>query len=184
MGAALARSALEHGHEVVVISGPVQLEYPSGARVIHVVTTAEMLDAAKYEFAMADGLIGAAAPCDYMPRQVQTEKLKKTGDSLQLDLIETPDIVATMGGLKRESQWVVGFALETNDLRFRAIVKMSKKCCDMIVSNSAEAMNAETNSVEVILHGGTVLDQLTGSKEMVANGILELIQRHLVMPRK
>ena len=77
-------------------------------------------------------------------------------------------------------QWVVGFALETEDIRFRAIVKMSRKCCDMIVSNSASAMNSEDNSVEVILRDGTILEQITGTKPSVANGILSHIQKQLI----
>lgn len=180
MGAALAQATLELGHEVTIISGPVSVSYPANAKVIDVVSTEEMLDATRSEFEHADGLIGAAAPCDYMPRQIEKHKLTKTGDGLQLSLIETPDIIATLGNAKTTSQWVVGFALETEDIRFRAIVKMSRKCCDMIVSNSAEAMNAEDNSVEVILRDGSILGQLSGSKSEVARGILFYIQKHLI----
>jgi len=180
MGAALAQAALDLGHEVIVISGPVSIRYPSAAQVVDVVTTQEMLDATKLAFENADGLVGAAAPCDYMPKQVETHKLSKTGDVLHLALIETPDIVATLGTAKRRDQWVVGFALETEDIRFRAIVKMSRKCCDMIVSNSASAMNSEDNSVEVILRDGTILEQITGTKPLVANGILSHIQKQLI----
>ncbi len=180
MGAALAQATLELGHEVTIISGPVSVSYPANAKVIDVVSTEEMLDATRSAFEHADGLIGAAAPCDYMPRQIEKHKLTKTGDGLQLSLIETPDIIATLGNAKTTSQWVVGFALETEDIRFRAIVKMSRKCCDMIVSNSAEAMNAEDNSVEVILRDGSILGQLSGSKSEVARGILFYIQKHLI----
>jgi phosphopantothenoylcysteine decarboxylase/phosphopantothenate--cysteine ligase len=180
MGAALAQAALDLGHEVIVVSGPVSIRYPSAAQVVDVVTTQEMLDATKLAFENADGLVGAAAPCDYMPKQVETHKLSKTGDVLHLALIETPDIVASLGTAKRRDQWVVGFALETEDVRFRAIVKMSRKCCDMIVSNSASAMNSEDNSVEVILRDGTILEQITGTKPLVANGILSHIQKQLI----
>ena len=180
MGAALAQATLELGHEVTIISGPVSVSYPANAKVIDVVSTEEMLDATRSAFEQADGLIGAAAPCDYMPRQIEKHKLTKTGDGLQLSLIETPDIIATLGNAKTASQWVVGFALETEDIRFRAIVKMSRKCCDMIVSNNAEAMNSEDNSVEVILRDGSILEQLSGSKSDVARGILFHIQKHLI----
>ena len=180
MGAALTQAALDLGHEVIVISGPVSIRYPSAAQVVDVVTTQEMLDATKLAFENADGLVGAAAPCDYMPKQVETHKLSKTGDVLHLALIETPDIIASLGTAKRRDQWVVGFALETEDIRFRAIVKMSRKCCDMIVSNSASAMNSEDNSVEVILRDGTILEHITGTKPSVANGILSHIQKQLI----
>lgn len=180
MGAALATVALQHGHDVLVVSGPVEVTYPSAAKVIPVVTTTDMMEAAVREFAECDGLIGVAAPCDYMPKHVEKNKLSKTGHGLQLELIETPDIVATLGAAKRPNQWVVGFALETEDARFRAIVKMSKKCCDMIVSNSAEAMNSEGNSVEVLLKNGQVLEQIVGPKLHVAEGIMALIETHLI----
>jgi len=180
MGSALAQATLELGHEVIIVSGPVNVSYPAAAKIVDVTTTQEMLDATRFAFQSSDGLIGAAAPCDYMPRQIESHKLSKTGEGLQLSLIETPDIIATLGASKQPKQWVVAFALETEDIRFRAIVKMSSKCCDMIVSNSAEAMNADDNSVEVILRDGSIVGQLTGPKPEVARGILFQIQKHLV----
>ncbi|MFN9433888.1 MAG: phosphopantothenoylcysteine decarboxylase, partial [Planctomycetota bacterium] len=75
MGAALATAALEHGHRVTIVSGPVEVEYPAGVELIPVVTTPEMMEAAAAVFAEADGLIGAAAPCDYMPRKVESSKM-------------------------------------------------------------------------------------------------------------
>jgi len=180
MGTALATAALEQGHEVTIVSGPVEVDYPDAAKIIRVMTTLEMMDAAAMVFQKADGLIGAAAPCDYMPRKVEESKLSKTGNPLQLELIETPDIVATLGASKRPEQWVVGFALETDDVRFRSIVKMSKKCCDMIVSNRADAMNAENNSVEILFKDGQLLEQIDGPKLEVARGILSWITKRLI----
>ena len=133
MGAALAAAALARGHGVTVITGPVSVDYPAAARVVPVDTTDQMLAAVLAEFPDHDGLIGAAAPCDYMPRRVRGEKIAKDGQPLSLELIETPDVVATAAARKRPDQWVVGFALETEDQRFRAIVKMQRKCCDMMV---------------------------------------------------
>lgn len=182
MGASLVQAALDSGHQVTVISGPVSVDYPAQAKVVWVTTTQEMLDATRLAFSTADGLIGAAAPCDYMPEQVQTSKLQKTGQGITLHLRETPDIIATLAANKQPKQWVVAFALETEDVRFRAIVKLSRKACDMIVSNSAQAMNSEDNSVEVILRGGTILDELYGPKPLVAAGILRLIEKHLIAP--
>ena len=79
MGAALVQATLDLGHEVTVISGPVSISYPSAAKIVNVVSTQEMLEATHSAFQAADGLIGAAAPSDYMPRQV--EKHKFTDDS-------------------------------------------------------------------------------------------------------
>lgn len=180
MGTALATAALELGHQVTIVSGPVEVAYPERATVIRVLTTLEMMDAASQVFKSADGLIGAAAPCDYMPRKVESSKMSKTGQALQLELVETPDIVATLGASKRPRQWVVGFALETDDMRFRSIVKMSKKCCDMIVSNLASAMNAEDNSVEILYKDGQLLEQIDGPKLTVARRILHWIENRLI----
>lgn len=180
MGASLVQAALDLGHQVTVVSGPVSVEYPLQAKVVWVTTTQEMLEATRIAFSTADGLIGSAAPCDYMPEHVQTSKLQKTGNDITIHLKETPDIVATLAASKLPKQWVVAFALETEDVRFRAIVKLSRKACDMIISNSAQAMNSQENNVEVILKGGTILDQLHGPKPLVAHGILRLIDKHLI----
>ena len=172
MGAALAEAAVAQGHQVTVITGPVAVEYPVAARVISVDTTDDMLAAVIEHFPHHDGLIGAAAPCDYMPHRVHSAKIAKDGRPLTLELIETADVVATAAQNKRNHQWVVGFALETEDQRFRAIVKMQRKCCDMMVSNGPAAINATTNSVEIISAEGATLAVATGSKREVAEAIL------------
>lgn len=180
MGSALADAALNLGHDVTVVSGPVNIEYPSHARVIQVVSTEEMLVAARLAFADCDGLIGAAAPCDYCPQRVASEKIAKTGEPLRLHLVETPDIVATLGKEKRPGQWVVGFALETNDARFRATVKLEKKRCDLIVLNGPAAMNSTDNDVEILDRQGQVVEHVMGTKPQVADAILRTIGRCLM----
>lgn len=180
MGAALAEAAVELGHEVVVVSGPVHVVYHRACEVIDVVTTQEMLDIAHREFARCDGAIGAAAPCDYQPRVVESQKIAKTGKPIELRLIETPDVVATLGEKKRDDQWVVGFALETEDHRFRATVKLEKKHCDLIVSNGPEAIDSDENQVDLIDPEGSVVRNLKGSKSEVAQGILAEIQARLI----
>ena len=180
MGAGLAEAALDFGHEVVVLSGPVQVEYPSQAKVIDVISTEEMLEAAQDLFRECDGAIGAAAPCDYRPVIVAEHKIAKTGEPLELHLIETPDVVATLGANKRADQWVVGFALETEDARFRAITKLERKSCDLIVLNGPAAMDAETNHVELIAPSGDVVESFEGAKIDVARGIINVIQSRLL----
>src|SRR5690554_6554926 len=154
MGTALAAAALELGHEVIVISGPVEVSYPTGVEVVPVTSTEEMLAAARQRFTECDGMIGAAAPCDYRPVMVASGKIQKTGQPLELRLIETPDIVATLGANKAAGQWVVGFALETDDARFRALVKAEKKSCDLMVVNGPQAMHSPDNQVEVLNRAG------------------------------
>jgi phosphopantothenoylcysteine decarboxylase/phosphopantothenate--cysteine ligase len=183
MGSALAAEAIALGHRVTIISGPVNVEYPQGATIVPVVTTQEMLEATSLAFASADGLIGAAAPCDYMPQHVQPQKMSKTGEEVTLRLIETPDVIATLAATKRKDQWVVGFALETEDRRFRAIVKMQKKSCDLMVSNGPTAIDSLDNDIELIERSGDILAHITGSKEIVAKGILRHIEDRLISPR-
>jgi phosphopantothenoylcysteine decarboxylase/phosphopantothenate--cysteine ligase len=178
MGRALAEAALARGHEVVIVSGPVDVTYPAEARVVHVVSTEEMLAAAASEFESCDGLIGAAAPCDYRPVRVESHKINKTGQPIDLHLVETDDVVATLGQRKAH-RWVVGFALETEDHRLRALAKLEQKCCDLMVSNSPAAISALDNEVEVLTPAGEVVAVLKGSKEMVATTILSIIDERL-----
>ena len=179
MGIALAAAALDLGHEVIVISGPVELQYPAEATLLRVVSTEEMLTLSRETFVQCDGLIGAAAPCDYRPLHVEPSKIAKTGEPLQLKLIETDDVVATLGATKAH-RWVVGFALETEDHRLRALAKLERKCCDLIISNGVEAMDSLDNRVEILAPSGEVLGRVKGSKTLVAQEILAVIHRQLI----
>ena len=183
MGAALAVAAIELGHEVVIITGPVAIEYPSKATLVHVVSTEEMLEAAIEQFENCDGAIGAAAPCDYKPRYVHPQKISKNGGPLQLELVETQDVVATLGKRKRDHQWVVGFALETEDHRFRAIVKLERKLCDLMVSNDPQAIDSSDNEVELLDRDGGVIARIVGSKTQVARELMNNIQVRLITHR-
>ena len=179
MGAALCQAAIDAGHEVVVVSGPVDVSYPREADVIWVTSTEEMLKAAQTAFAACDGLIGVAAPCDYRPVRVEDHKISKTGEPLVLHLVETPDIVATLGADKAD-RWVVGFALETDDHRFKAITKLERKRCDLIVLNEPSAMHAVNNRVEVLDAEGNVVLAEDGPKTDVARKIFAVINDRLI----
>ena len=180
MGASLANAALQRGHSVIVVSGPVEVDYPRRAEVVWITSTEELLDAARRAFSACDGLIGAAAPCDYRPVRVSDQKLSKTGEPLVLHLVETPDVVATLAAERKANQWVVGFALETDDHRFRAITKMQTKSCDMMVLNGPAAMNAMENEVEILLPSGATAARSQGPKSAVADDILAAIETHLI----
>jgi phosphopantothenoylcysteine decarboxylase/phosphopantothenate--cysteine ligase len=183
MGMSLAEAALDLGHDVTIVSGPVALAYPSAAEVISVVSTEEMLAACQEVFPRCQGLIGVAAPCDYRPVRVLPNKIAKTGEPLVLHLVETPDIVATLGAHKA-GQWLVGFALETDDHRLRALAKLQKKCCDLMVVNGPEAMHALETRVEIMDRQGQILETFDGSKEDVSRRILAVIQLRLINPSK
>lgn len=175
----MADAALGLGHDVIVVTGPVEVSYPAGADIVSVISTEEMMDASRNVLADCDGLIGAAAPCDYRPVKVAPNKIAKTGEPLELHLIETDDIVATLGA-EKGARWVVGFALETEDHRLRALAKLERKHCDLIVSNGVEAMHALDNQVEIIDPAGTVIKQVSGTKFEVAREILAVIAERLI----
>ena len=180
MGRALAAAAIDGGHEVVIVSGPVEIEYPSQARVIRVVSTGEMLAACRTEFPTCDALIGVAAPCDYRPAEVRPEKIRKTGQPLQLELHETPDIMASLAAGRRANQWLVGFALETADHHLRAMAKLQQKSCNLIVLNGVAAIGAAENSVEIFEPSGAVVARFSGPKEAVAREIFGVIAEWLL----
>jgi len=182
MGRCIAMAALEYGHEVTIVSGPVTVDYPEQAELIPVITTDEMLRACLEIFPDSDGMIGVAAPCDYQPTSVADHKIKKNGQPLMLELVQTPDIVATLGRRKRPDQWVVGFALETEDAHFRAVSKLHKKCCDLVVLNGADAMNSQTNSIDLIDPAGDVIASFAGAKSQVSNQVFGEIQNRLIEP--
>lgn len=179
MGAAIAAAAVAAGHEVVIVSGPVQVPYPPEATVVSIVTTEEMLQACLGVFPDCDGLIGVAAPCDYRPAEVAAHKLRKTGKTLELQFVETPDVLAALAAVK-QSQWMVAFALETEDTHLRAIEKLHRKQCDLIVLNGPTAIHAHRTCVELLDRQGTILANLSGEKSQVAIELFEHIDRHLI----
>lgn len=180
MGAALVQAAIDAGHDVIVVSGPVDVTYSPQATVVPVVSTEDMLSACQRVFPDCDGLIGVAAPCDYRPVKVAEQKIHKSGEPLVLHLVETPDVVASLAVEKSPRQWVVGFALETEDQRFRALVKMEKKSCDLMVLNGARAIGAAENTIEIIDRAGNLLATYDGSKEGVARELFRLIAERLI----
>jgi phosphopantothenoylcysteine decarboxylase/phosphopantothenate--cysteine ligase len=111
--------------------------------------------------------------------RVESHKIAKTGHPIDIHLIETDDVVATLGA-KKGGRWVVGFALETEDHRLRALAKLERKFCDLMVSNGAEAISSTDNSVEIITPAGEVLASIAGSKEDVATQILSIINTRLI----
>ena len=181
MGAALCRAALDAGFNVTVVSGPVEIDYPAEAQIVRVVSTAEMLDAAKRVFGECVGAIGVAAPCDFTPVKRSAQKMTKehltqgAGDkTFALELTETPDIMAALGAIKQDGQWTVAFALETNDHDERARKKLSHKQADLIVLNRPSAIGGQTTEVE-ILDANETLETLAGDKQKIAKKIIAAV---------
>lgn len=189
MGFAVAQAALDAGQQVVLISGPVALPAPEGCQVIWVETTSEMQRAALDHWPQCEVAVGAAAVCDFRPRQRQPGKIKKKGGALLLELEETPDILAELGRSKGQ-RLVVGFALEAQNARANALRKLREKGCDGIVLNHPQAIGAETNEVELLDRNGQTVDRLRGTKpelaRLLVNWILSMpfVNRGAQAPQK
>ena len=177
MGVALAESALAAGYDVTIVSGPVAVAYPSRANVIGVETTAEMLQATMEQFPEHDGIIAAAAPCDFQPETVLQRKLKKTSDAFSVRFIPTDDILETVGDTKRPEQWSVGFALETDNRLANAIRKREQKNCDLIVLNEPAAVGATHAFARIIGAAEEIVADIEGTKRIIADAIFAQIRR-------
>jgi phosphopantothenoylcysteine decarboxylase/phosphopantothenate--cysteine ligase len=138
-----------------------------------------MLAVCQEVFPPCHGLIAAAAPCDYRPVQVARHKLRKSGGPLRMELIETPDVVATLAKSKG-SRWMVAFALETEDKHMRALQKLERKKCDLIVLNGPGSIHGPNTEAEIIDPTGQILAAFHGSKAEVARQILDVLDRHLI----
>lgn len=153
MGYALAAAARARGADVTLISGPTALDAPAGVNVVHIRTTQELYDAVMAN-AGADVVIQAAAPADYRAREVSPTKIKRTGETLMVELVPNPDIAAALGERKRAGQTLVGFAAETNDVVANAQGKLRRKSLDLIVANDVTRAGAgfdvDTNIITLI----------------------------------
>ena len=178
MGYSLAEAALAKGHEVILVSGPVELEPPTGCRIQRVVTTAEMRDACVRLFSECDGVIAAAAVCDYKPRTRIAGLGDLAGDPIAIEMIETDDVLAELGRNKGR-RWVIGFALEAENPRERALQKLRAKNCDYVVVNSPAAIGSESNEVELIDRSGQPLCTWSGSKQEVARALIDWIDANV-----
>ncbi len=171
MGYAIVQAGLELGWEVELVSGPVELSPPKGARLHSVVTTQQMRDAAVELFPHCDGVIAAAAVCDYKPKERIPGKLSKSGGAITLEMIETDDVLAELGKAK-EHRWVVGFALEARNPRENALQKLRRKNCDWIVLNDPRAIASATNEVEFIGRDEKTVAHWSGEKLAVARELV------------
>src|SRR4029077_21051621 len=126
-------------------------------------------------FPACDGVIGAAAVCDYRPRERTSGKIAKTGRPLMLELVETQDILAELGR-RKEHRWIVGFALEAQNARANALRKLQAKSCDAIVLNHPQAIGSESNSVELIDRDGRTAGTWSADKRVIADALLAWIE--------
>jgi phosphopantothenoylcysteine decarboxylase/phosphopantothenate--cysteine ligase len=184
MGYSLAEEAARLGAHVYLISGPTSLhiDHP-GIEKISVVSADEMYQATHRHVHDVDIAIFSAAVSDFKPKAISAEKIKKTEDSMTLELVRTQDILASVGAIKKEGQFVVGFALETENEFENARAKLSAKNLDMIVLNSLRDKGAgfksDTNKISILVSDGQVIDFNLKRKEEVAEDIFNEIIKYI-----
>lgn len=179
MGFDIAESAANYGAEVILISGPTHLNTINPViNLIRVTSAKEMYDACHEYFNSVDVAICAAAVADYKPKFVAEQKIKKTEVSLTIELEKTQDILASLGKIK-QNQFLIGFALETENEIENAKLKIQKKNLDLIVLNSLQDEGAgfgkATNKITFIDKDFIVEPMDLKSKELVANDIMNKV---------
>jgi phosphopantothenoylcysteine decarboxylase / phosphopantothenate---cysteine ligase len=171
MGFAVAEAALARGADVTLITGPVAIAAPQGARTISVRTASEMYEAVKGNLANATIVVMAAAVADYRPTNIQQQKIKKNGSALVLDLEPTDDILATVAR-DSGSRIVIGFAAETENVIENASKKLRQKGADLIVANDVSACDSgfdvDTNRIALVSSEGVVELPLLSKREAAA----------------
>lgn len=182
MGFSIADAAAEWGAEVTLVTGPTNLStHHPGIRRIDVTTAAQMFEACMTVADQQDIMIMSAAVADFTPETTASEKIKKTADTLDLHLVKTRDILATIGQQKRDDQFLVGFALETQNEKVNALKKLHTKNADMIVLNSLRTEGAgfrtPTNKVLMITRDEQTFESELKDKKDIARDILRLVHK-------
>jgi len=176
MGYAMARAALRRGAEVALVSGPTAIEPPMGARLIPVMTTAEMRAAVLKEFATCTTVIMAAAVADFRPVGAADKKLKRETGPLELRLEPNPDILKELGAMK-DGKFLLGFAAETEELTANAKKKLNAKNLDMIVANDVtregSGFDGDTNIATILDRSGAARSLPLMTKDELADEIFD-----------
>lgn len=181
MGYSLAAAAVNAGHEVTLVSGPVAISKPAGLEnFIHAESAADMADAVKKAAQLSDIIIMAAAVADYRPLKMELQKIKKNDNgNMLLELEKTEDILASLGKLKKEGQILVGFAAETQNLKENAIKKLKSKNLDWIIANDVSrkdrGFETDKNAVTMYSANGIVLDLPLEEKRTLSEKIISIV---------
>jgi len=183
MGFAIAAAAARRGADTVLVAGPVHLKTPDGVHRIDVRSAAQM-HATVLGALPADVYIGAAAVADFTPRNVAPGKIKKQPghDTLVLELVRTPDILADVATHLRRPRLVVGFAAETDDVAYNARGKLASKRVDAIAANrvgvAGSGFESDDNALTIYWHGG---EQALGPapKATIADALMDFIEERL-----
>jgi len=180
MGYAIASEARDRGAEVTLISGETNIKVPFGVNFIRVSTNEEMLKAVLNNFIASDIVVKAAAVSDYKAKNYSSKKIKKSENNLAIEFVKDNDILKRLGEIK-ESQVLVGFAAESNDLIENALGKLERKNLDYIVANDITASDtgfgSDNNKVFIISKEKNILELDKMSKKDVARELFNLINK-------
>ena len=178
MGYSIAKEAKDRGAEVVLVSGPTNLNPPKDVKIINIKTNEEMKNEIFKYFDWADIVIKSAAVADYKPKEYSTEKIKKGEGDLNLSLTRDNDILKSLGEIKTH-QVLVGFAAESNDVLKNADKKLKNKNLDFIVANDITASDtgfgSDDNKVVILSKNNEKLELEKMSKIEVASNIFDMI---------
>lgn len=176
MGYAIAKTAADQGHRVILISGPTRINVPDKVDYIPIESTQEMYDAVEHYIMKADIAIFSAAVADYKPASISEQKIKKTADVINLELVKTPDILGSARKIFGYEGILVGFAAETQEIELNARTKLNRKDCDLIIANDISrkdiGFDVDENEIIIISAGDTV-KPAKASKKHLSHLILE-----------
>ena len=182
MGYALAAAARDAGAQVILVSGPVIIPPPANVEVVDVESAKEMHAAVHQQIGEVDIFIGVAAVSDYHVTETRVEKIKKSNDGLSLDLVQSPDILASVAALP-DRPFSVGFAAETERLRQYALDKLERKKLDMIVANLVgrdKVFQSDRNAVEVFWRDGERSFSERQKQDLAADIVALIAERYEV----
>lgn len=182
MGFAVAEAARELGAEVTVIAARTSAPEPAGVELVKVESALELREEVLSRYAFADVTVMAAAVADYRPLRLEDQKIKKTGDTLTLELVKNPDILQELGE-RKNGQLLIGFAAETENVEANARGKLKRKQCDLLVANDVSAEGAgfgtDTNIITIYGSDGSSLPLPLVSKREAALRLMRLAAEKL-----
>lgn len=161
MGYALARAFADAGHQVLLVSGPTELDVPNGVDFLPVETALEMFDAVRRHLFRMDAAVFCAAVADYRPAKASAQKMKKGDQSMTLEFVRNPDILGSARSEFGFNGTLIGFAAETQNLETYARAKLQRKGCDLIIANDVSrpglGFDADRNELLLVYPNHTEL---------------------------
>jgi phosphopantothenoylcysteine decarboxylase/phosphopantothenate--cysteine ligase len=178
MGCAVAAAAVDAGHAVTLLVGPIATAPPAGlAELVRFETVGQLRDALDARFDACDALVMAAAVGDFRVIDPAPTKLRRAAGPVRIRLAPTEDLLAALGARRRTDQVLVGFAVEDVDADSKARAELERKNVDYVVVNPPAAMGADSSAAAIVTRDGFALDWAPRPKEQLAREIVKLLQR-------